>query len=173
MAGGASAGRLRSYVRKRSEARIQELTRAKVERVRESIEKSIVGLEEARKDTEGRRAFVDRSIKELETRVSKETSPFSQYRDQIRPVLKKTEVEQRVALANLVGALLLQEGAIEAALSGLNQRALHSRVFVFAPPDQLIVNTRKAVPARLLLVEPGEQRPSRTGCRVLRDRRRP
>lgn len=119
------------------EARIQELTRAKAERVRESIEKSIVDLEEARKGTEGRRALLAQSIEELESLVPKDKSLFSENRSRIQEVLKKTEVEQKVALAGLVASLLLQEGGIKAALSSLGQRALRSSVLVFAPPAGL------------------------------------
>ena len=116
------------------EARIQELTRAKAQRVRESIEKSIVGLEEARKDTEGRRAFVVQSIAELESLASKDRSLFSEYRGRIHRVLKKAEAEQKAALADLVASLLLQEGGIKIALSSVTQKALRSSVLVFAPP---------------------------------------
>ena len=124
-------------VRKQIEARIQELTRAKVEQVRESIEQSIVGLEEARKNTEGRRALVDRSIEELEGLVSKDRSLFSEYRGRIQTMLKKTEAEQKAAFADLVASLLLQEGGIKIALSSVGQRAPRSSVLVFAPPAGL------------------------------------
>jgi len=123
--------------RKQIEARIQELTRAKAERVRESIEQSIVGLEEERKDTEGRRVLVAQSIAELETLVSKDRSLFSEYRDRIRGVLRKTEAEQKASLADLIVSLLLQEGGIKIALSSVNQKALRSSVLVFAPPAGL------------------------------------
>jgi hypothetical protein len=118
-----------------------------VERVRESIEQSIVGLEEARRDTEGRRALVAQSIEELETLISKDKSLFSEYRDRILEAFKKTEAEQKAALAELVASLLLQEGGIKIALSGLNQRALRSSVLVFAPPNQPKANARRAMPA--------------------------
>ena len=124
-------------VRRQIEARIQELTRAKSERVRESIEKSIVALEEERKDTEGRQALVAQSIADLESLVSKDRSLFSEYRDHIQEVLKKTEAEQKAALAGLIASFLLQEGGIKIALSSVNQKALRSSVLVFAPPAGL------------------------------------
>jgi hypothetical protein len=126
-----------SDVRKQIEARIQELTRAKAERVRESIEQSIVGLEEARKDTEGRRALLAQSIEELESLVSKDKSLFSEYRSRLQEVLKKPEADQKAALADLVNSLLLQDGGIKIALSGVSQKALRSSVLVFAPPAGL------------------------------------
>ncbi len=75
-------------VRRQIEARIQELTRAKVERVRESIEQSIVSLEEVRKDIEGRRALLAQSIAELESLVSKDRSLFSEYRNRIQTMFE-------------------------------------------------------------------------------------
>jgi site-specific DNA recombinase len=124
-------------VRKQIEARIQELTRAKSEQVRESIEKSIVALEEERKDTESRQALLDRSIEDLEALVSKDKSLFSEYRGRIQAVLKNPETEKKPAIAGLVASLLLQEGGIKIALSSMNQKALRSSVLVFAPPAGL------------------------------------
>jgi site-specific DNA recombinase len=134
------AGRLESELtgmRRQIEARIHELTRAKVERVRESIEKSIVGLEEARKDIEGRRTLVCQSIAELESLISKDKSLFSEYRDRIQEALKKPEDERKTGLAGLIASLLLQEEGIKTALSSVNQKALRSSVLVFAPPAGL------------------------------------
>jgi site-specific DNA recombinase len=124
-------------VRRQIEARIQELTRAKVERVRESIEKSIVGLEDDRKDTEGRRELIGRSITDLEGLVSPCKSPFSEYQSRIQEALKKPEDEKKPAFAALIASLLLQEEGIKIALSGMNQKALRSSVLVFAPPAGL------------------------------------
>ncbi len=95
------------------EARIQELTRAKSELVRESIEKSIVALEEERKDTAGRQALIDHSVTDLEGLVSKDKSLFSEYRGRIQQVLKKPEDEKKPALAGLIASLLLQDGGIK------------------------------------------------------------
>jgi site-specific DNA recombinase len=81
--------------RRQIEARIQELTRARAERVREPIEMSIVGLEEARKDTEDRLTLVGQSIAELESLVSKDKSLFSEYRGRIQDVLEKPEDEKK------------------------------------------------------------------------------
>ncbi|MCX7037777.1 MAG: hypothetical protein NT005_01345 [Spirochaetes bacterium] len=124
-------------VRKQIEARIRELTRAKVERVRESIEKSIVAQEESRKDTEGRQALIDQSITDLEGLISKDKSLLSEYRARIQEVLKKPADEKKAALAGLIASLLLQEGGIKIALSSVNQKALRSTSFVFAPPAGL------------------------------------
>jgi hypothetical protein len=100
--------------------------------VRESIEKSIVGLEEARKDTEGRRGLVIQSIAEFESLISKDKSFFSEYLGRIQEVLKKTGDDRKIALAGLIASLLLQEGSIKIALSSVNQKALRSSVLVFA-----------------------------------------
>ena len=134
-------------VRRQIEARIQELTRAKAERVRESIEQSIVALEETRKDTEGRHALLAGSIAEIEGLISKDRSLFSDYRDRIQGVLKKTETEQKATFADLVTSLLLQDGGIKIALSSVNQKALRSSVLVFAPPNQPEANAGAPVPA--------------------------
>jgi site-specific DNA recombinase len=144
------AGRLEvelSGVRKQIEARIQELTRARAAGVRESIEKSIVGLEEERKEMEGRRALVDHSIAELEGFFSGDRSLFADYRSRIQEVLKKYEDERKTGLAGLISSLLLQEGGIKIALSSVNQKALRSTAFVSAPPDKRRANGRPALPA--------------------------
>ncbi len=124
-------------VRKQIEDRIQELTRAKAERVRESIEKSIVLLEEARKEIEGRRALIEQSVTDLEALFSNDKSIFAEYRSRIQEMLKKPEDENKPALAALIASLLLEEGGIKIALSGVTQKVPRSSVFVLAPPDGL------------------------------------
>jgi hypothetical protein len=105
--------------------------------VRESVEQSIVELEEARKDMEGRHALLAGSIAELEGLICKDRTFFSEYQDRIQAVLKKTDAEQKAAFADLVTSLLMQEEGIKIALSSVNQRALCSSVLVFAPPAGL------------------------------------
>ncbi len=134
------AGRLEvelSGERKQIEARIQELTRARAETVRESIEKSIVALEEQRKDTEGRWALIDQSIADLEGLVSNDKNLFSEYRGRIQEVLRKDGHERKTALVGLIASLLQEEGGIKIALSSVNQKALRSSVFLSAPPAGL------------------------------------
>ena len=121
-------------MRKQIEASIRELTRTRAETVRESIEKSIVTLEEARKEAEGRRALVDHSIAELEGLRSGDRSLFADYRSRIQEVLKKHEDERKIALRGMLSSLLLQEGGIKIALSSVTQKALRSSVLVSAPP---------------------------------------
>jgi len=123
-----------SGLRKQIEARIQELTRARAAVVRESIEKSIVGLEEERKEAEGRRALVGPTIAELEGLRYRDKILFAAHQSRIQEVLCKHEDERKTALAGLITSLLLEEGGIKIALSGVNQKALRSSVLVFAPP---------------------------------------
>jgi site-specific DNA recombinase len=134
------AGRLEnelSGATRKIEARIQELTKAKSETVRESIEKSITALEEERKETQGRRALIDQSVSELEHLFSADGSLYAEYRDRIQDVLKKPADEKKTALRGLVASLLLEDEGIKIALSAVRQKALRSSVFVFAPPDGL------------------------------------
>jgi len=78
-----SLGKLEAEVtglREQIEARIQELTRTKAETVRESIEQSIVSLEQTKKEAEERLALVNHTVSELESLSSEEcVGLFSPY----------------------------------------------------------------------------------------------
>jgi site-specific DNA recombinase len=124
-------------LKKQIEARIQELTRARAATVRESIEKSIVGLEEERKETEGRRALIEQSIADLEDAASTSKNLFAEYRGRIQDVLKKPKDEEKQALASLISSLLLHEAGLKIALSSVTQKALRSSMLVSAPPAGL------------------------------------
>jgi hypothetical protein len=58
-------------IKEQIDARIQELTKAKSEVVRDSIEKSIIELEQGRKENDEKRLSVYASILELENLISK------------------------------------------------------------------------------------------------------
>jgi hypothetical protein len=123
-----------SGLREQIEVRIQELSRTRVDTVRESIEQSVVGLERERREAEEWRALLIHSRVELETLVAEDRDLCSDYRRRIQEVLNGGEDRVKSNLAALVSSLVLEETSIRIALAGVNRTGLRSRVFVLAPP---------------------------------------
>lgn len=124
-------------IQEQIEARIGELTRARSEALRASLEKSIVGLEERGKEAEERMALVNHTISELETLVSESGNLFSEYRARIQDVLGKEGNEQKIALKSLLSSLILEEKHIKIALCSVHHRGPISAVSALAPPEGL------------------------------------
>jgi hypothetical protein len=122
-----------SGLREQIEARIRELTRTKAEAARDSIEKSIVGLERERKEAEERQALLVHSKAELESLVAQDRDLFADYRRRIRDVLRKEDEELKDSLAALVSSLLLEETSIKIALVSINRTGLRSSVLLSSP----------------------------------------
>jgi phage shock protein A len=123
-----------SGLREQIEVRIQELSRTRVDTVRESIEQSVVGLERERREAEEWRALLIHSQAELETLVAEDRDLCSDYRRRIQEVLSGGEDRVKSNLAALVSSLVVEETSIETALVGVNHPGLRSTVFVLAPP---------------------------------------
>jgi site-specific DNA recombinase len=119
------------------ETRIRELTRTKAEAARDSIEKSIVGLERERTEAEERRALLVHSKEELERLVPQDRDLFADYRRRIQEVLRKEGDELQTSLAALVSSLVLEERSIKIALVSVNRTGLRSSVLVSSPPEGL------------------------------------
>ena len=120
-------------IKKQIDTRIQELTKAKSEVVRDSIEKSIIELEQGRKENDEKRLSVYASISELENLTSKNESLFGEYRSWIHSVMKKPANLQKKGLKELISSLILQETQIKVALSGVNLKEPISAVFASSP----------------------------------------
>ena len=82
-------------IKEQIDARIQELTKAKSEVVRDSIEKSIIELEQGRKENDEKRLSVHHTILELENLISKNESLFGDYSGWIHGVMKKPANSQK------------------------------------------------------------------------------
>jgi hypothetical protein len=143
-----SAGSLEeelARLREQIEARIQELTRTRTEAVRASIEKSIAGLEEQRKEADERRALVNHTISELKGLVSDDADLFFEYRNRIHDLLRNDENDLKSGLPALVSSLVLEETGIKIALAGVNRTGLGSSVFVSARGSKQQANNRPAL----------------------------
>jgi hypothetical protein len=92
-------------IKEQIDARIQELTKAKSEVVRDSIEKSIIELEQGRKENDEKRLSVYASSSELENLTSKNESLFGEYRSWIHGVMKKPTNLQKKGLKEPVSAV--------------------------------------------------------------------
>jgi len=121
-------------IKEQIDARIQELTRTSSSVVRDSIEKSIVELEERRKEDEEKRLCVNQSILELENLISKNESLFGEYSNWIHRVMEKPSNLQKDGLKELISSLILQETHIKVALSGVNLKEPVRVVFASSPP---------------------------------------
>jgi len=106
-------------IKEQIDARIQELTKAKSEVVRDSIEKSIIELEQGREENGDRKLGVHHTILELENLISKNESLFGEYSGWIHSVMKKPTNLQKKGLKELISSLILRETQIKVALSGV------------------------------------------------------
>lgn len=115
------------------EARIQELTRIDSLAVRRPIEASIARLDSAKKDAQGRAAFVQTEIDQLQ---SLSTSPtlLADYRRHIRGMLSNLN---RQAVHDTIAALTMHKDHLAVALSPVNHTGAVSALFVLAPPAGL------------------------------------
>lgn len=109
------------------------MTKAKSEVVRDSIEKSIIELEQARKENEDRRLVVNAVILELKNLTLKNESLFGEYSGWIHGVMKKPANLQKDCLKELISSLILQETQIKVALSGVNLKEPVRVVFASSP----------------------------------------
>ena len=119
------------------ELRIQELTRTKVEAVRDSIEKSIVDLGQRQKDLEEKRLLADHAVCELESIVQDDGDLFSAYSWRIRTVLDGPAEGLKAGLQGLIASLLLTDTQIKVALSGVPLREPVRLLFAPSPPEGL------------------------------------
>ena len=97
-----------SKLREQIQARIQEPTRTRVDTVRESIEQSIVDLEQERKEAEERRALHQAELRSL---VAEDRDLFADCRRRIHEVLRKHGSELKSGLIALVSSLVLGDRA--------------------------------------------------------------
>ena len=129
-------------IKEQIDARIQELTKAKSEVVRDSIEKSIIELEQGRKENDEKRLVIHHTILELENLTSKNESLFGDYSGWIHGVIKKPTNLQKKGLKELISSLILQDTQIKVALSGVNLKEPVRVVFASSPPAGLEPATR-------------------------------
>lgn len=115
------------------ESRIQELTRTSSKVVRDSIEKSIIELEQERKENKEKRLCVNNTILELENLIFEDQNLFSEYSGWIQEVLNQPENGIKKGLKDLIASLILQETQIKVALSGVNLKEPVRVVFASAP----------------------------------------
>jgi hypothetical protein len=96
-------------LKKQVELRIQELTRTRVEAVRDSIEKSITDLGQRQKEVDEKRLFADHAVRELESIVQNDGDLFSAYSRRIRKVLDGPAEGLKAGLQGLMASLLLTD----------------------------------------------------------------
>ena len=89
-------------LRNRIEKRIQELTKTKSEVVRDSVEKSIVDMEEKKKELEEKRLFVNHTISELETLMIEDAGLYTEYRNRIKHAINKGRNQLKNVLQGLL-----------------------------------------------------------------------
>ena len=127
---------------KKIEARISELVKTKSDIVKDTIEKSIVKLDEDKKDIEAKRLYIEYEIEELKKLLADEKNLFKEYSQKIKDILSKTSADIKGKLSEIISYIRLNEKEIKIALSGVNQKGLVSSVFASAPPAGLEPATR-------------------------------
>ena len=127
---------------KEIEARISELVKTKLRDVKDTIEKSIVKLNEAEKDLEAKRLYIKYEIKELKKLLAENRNLFAEYSHEIKEALNKSDVDLKEKLKNIISYIRLSEKEIKIALHGVNHRGLVSAVSNSAPPAGLEPATR-------------------------------
>ena len=88
--------------------------------MRKTIEESISGLEERKKETAARTAFVNHSISGLQELVSNNAGLYQNYCNRIREVLDGPEDKRKTGLQGLISSLVTEDPAIKIALGGVN-----------------------------------------------------
>ena len=127
---------------KEIETRVSELVKTKLSVVKDTIEKSIVKLNEAEKDIETKRLYIEYEIEELKKLLAYDQNLFTEYSHKIKEVLGVGSVDLKEELKNIVSYIRLDEKVIKIALSGVNQKGLVSTLFASSPPAGLEPATR-------------------------------
>ncbi len=120
---------------KEVDIRVSELVRAKSDIVKDTIEKSIIKLEEDKKEIEAKRLYIPHEIEELNKLLANEKNLFKEYSQKIKDILKSGLGNIREQLREMISFVRLEETEIKIALSGVNQKGLVSALFVTAPRD--------------------------------------
>ncbi len=123
---------------KEIEIRVAELVNTQSDIIKNSIEKSIVRLEEGKKDIEGKKIYIEYEIEELNKLIADDKNLFNEYSQRIKDVLKCDDIKGK--LRDIIAFIRLEETDIKIALSGVNQKGLVSMVFVSAPLTGQISN---------------------------------
>jgi len=118
------------------EARVSELVKTKLKDVKDTIEKSIVKLNEAGKDLEDKRLYIEYEIEELKKLIVDNQSLFTEYSHTIKEALNKSSIDLKEELKTIVSYIKLDEKGIKIALNGVNHRGLVSAMFVSAPHSE-------------------------------------
>jgi len=125
--------RLQEEGRIRIKKRIDFLNKSLKEHVKDTIEKSIVKLNEAGKDLEAKRLYIGYEIEELKKLLADNQSLFTEYSHKIKEALNKSSIDLKEELKNIISYIKLEEKGIKIALNGVNHRGLVSAVFYSVP----------------------------------------
>ena len=146
------------------DARIDTMTKATSDSVRQTIEESIDRFSALQEEKRQLQAFTEQEIDRLET-LKQDPAAYDEYQQRITELLQIVDTEssatphdKRVAVRKLIASLVLKETEIKVALSGVNRKGPVSTVSCFAPPVGLKANGNLALiqdsiplPGRLLL----------------------
>jgi len=98
---------------KEIEARVSELVKTKLGVVKSTVEKSIVKLDEDKKDIEAKRLYIEYEIEELKKLLADEKNLFKEYSQKIKDILSKTSADIKGKLSEIISYIKLNEREIK------------------------------------------------------------
>ncbi len=117
-----------------TEARIRELTRNNAEKVRESIERSILTLEKQKEKNSRKQSSLIHEPAEFYETASQAGKMFKSTSNEIQKMLQSHPSESKLALCKLLSGLEIGETNTKVVLSSVNHSGPCSSAFAPAPP---------------------------------------
>jgi len=143
---------------KEIEARVSELVKTKLDAVKDTIEKSIVKLDQEKKEVEAKQLYIKHEIEALKELLADGKDLFREYSDVIKNALNNSFADLKGKLRDIISYIRIDNENIKIALSGVNRKALSSSVFVSAPgekqkanPNLSLILDKIPLPPKLLL----------------------
>ena len=124
------------------EKRVSELVKTKVAVVKETIEKSIVKLNDDKKVLKAKRLYIEYEIEELQKLFADGKDLFKDYSKEIKATINNDSARLKERLKNLISFIRLGNSEIKLALSGVNLKEPVSAVSGLAPRDKQQANRK-------------------------------
>ncbi len=127
---------------KEIEARLNELTNTKSEIVKNTIEESIIKLNQSKKDIEDKNIYIRHEIDRLEKLIQGDNNLFGEYSDRIKSIFRPPNNGTKDKLREVISYIKLDDKNVNIALSAVNLKEPVSELFVSTPRAGLEPATR-------------------------------
>ena len=118
---------------KEIEARLNELTNTKSEVVKNTIEESIIKLEQSKKEIEDKNIYIRYEIDRLEKLLQDDNNLFGEYSDRLKTVFRPPAAGTKNNLKEVISYVKLDDKHINIALSPVNLNEPVRTAFGFSP----------------------------------------